>query len=88
MFLTSIPPAHLIRSRQGLPGLDQHSLSDILIGNTSDRRTTQILYLDQRGTGLSNPISADTVLQKGDRISQQARWLSLFRADNIGMRIL
>lgn len=43
----------------------------------------QILYLDQRGTGLSSPISADTVLQKGDRTSQQARWLSLFRADNI-----
>ncbi|EEH38174.2 proline iminopeptidase [Paracoccidioides lutzii Pb01] len=42
----------------------------------------QILLLDQRGTGLSTPITAATLGLVGDAI-QQAEYLKLFRADNI-----
>jgi pimeloyl-ACP methyl ester carboxylesterase len=41
-----------------------------------------MLYLDQRGTGLSSPITADTLALKGN-IQQQADYLKYFRADNI-----
>jgi pimeloyl-ACP methyl ester carboxylesterase len=41
-----------------------------------------MLYLDQRGTGLSTPISADTLALQGDA-QQQADYLKHFRADNI-----
>lgn len=68
---------------QGGPGFECSSPRSHPLTSFVHDKGYQILYLDQRGTGLSNPISADTILQKGDRISQQARWLSLFRADNI-----
>jgi len=42
----------------------------------------QMLYLDQRGTGLSTPISADTLALQGDA-PEQADYLKHFRADNI-----
>jgi hypothetical protein len=42
----------------------------------------QILYLDQRGTGLSSPVTAQTLALQGD-IHRQADFLKLFRADNI-----
>jgi pimeloyl-ACP methyl ester carboxylesterase len=42
----------------------------------------QMLYLDQRGTGLSTPVSAATLALRGD-IHRQADYLKLFRADNI-----
>ncbi|KZF24358.1 alpha/beta-hydrolase [Xylona heveae TC161] len=42
----------------------------------------QILFLDQRGTGLSSPISAATLAQKGNA-QEQANYLKFFRADNI-----
>ena len=41
-----------------------------------------MLYLDQRGTGLSTPISAATLALQGD-IHRQADYLKLFRADSI-----
>ncbi|KAG8630327.1 hypothetical protein KVT40_001946 [Elsinoe batatas] len=41
-----------------------------------------LLFLDQRGTGLSTPISASTLAQRGD-MDVQARHLKLYRADNI-----
>lgn len=41
-----------------------------------------MLYLDQRGTGLSTPISADTLALQGDA-QKQADYLKHFRADNI-----
>jgi pimeloyl-ACP methyl ester carboxylesterase len=41
-----------------------------------------MLYIDQRGTGLSTPVSAATLLLQGD-VNQQADYLRLFRADNI-----
>ncbi|KAL5320640.1 hypothetical protein ACEPPN_011450 [Leptodophora sp. 'Broadleaf-Isolate-01'] len=42
----------------------------------------QMLYLDQRGTGLSTPISAATLALQGDS-NRQADYLKLFRADSI-----
>lgn len=41
-----------------------------------------MLYIDQRGTGLSNPISAATLALQGDA-EAQADYLKHFRADNI-----
>lgn len=41
-----------------------------------------MLYLDQRGTGLSTPVSADTLALQGDP-HKQADYLKHFRADNI-----
>jgi proline iminopeptidase len=42
----------------------------------------QILFLDQRGTGLSSTITAGTLALQGDAI-KQAEYLKNFRADNI-----
>jgi hypothetical protein len=44
----------------------------------------QVLQLDQRGTGLSTPISGGTLADVGT-IEEQAEYVKLFRADNIGM---
>ncbi|KAK9487849.1 Alpha/Beta hydrolase protein [Lipomyces starkeyi] len=45
-------------------------------------RGYQVLYLDQRGTGYSAPISFGTLKSRGTD-EQKARYLSLFRADSI-----
>lgn len=45
-------------------------------------KTHRLILLDQRGTGLSTPLSAEVVLAEGDP-SQQADFLELFRADSI-----
>ena len=45
-------------------------------------RGYKILYMDQRGTGLSTPVSAETLALRGD-VRQQADYLRLFRADSI-----
>ncbi|KAJ5720884.1 Proline iminopeptidase [Penicillium malachiteum] len=42
----------------------------------------QILFLDQRGTGLSSTLTAGTLARQGNAI-QQAEYLKHFRADNI-----
>lgn len=42
----------------------------------------QMLYLDQRGTGLSTPVSASTLGLRGDD-PVQAAYMKSFRADNI-----
>lgn len=42
----------------------------------------QVLFLDQRGTGLSSPITVATLALQGD-VQKQADYLKLFRADNI-----
>lgn len=42
----------------------------------------RVMLLDQRGAGLSNTLSARTILQRGDAAAQAA-YLRLFRADNI-----
>jgi pimeloyl-ACP methyl ester carboxylesterase len=45
-------------------------------------RGYQILYIDQRGTGLSSLVSAETLELRGDE-ERQADYLKLFRADSI-----
>ena len=45
----------------------------------------QVLQLDQRGTGLSTPISASTLTDRGT-LEQQVEYMKMFRADNIGSR--
>ncbi|TKX24584.1 alpha/beta hydrolase fold-containing protein 13 [Elsinoe australis] len=45
-------------------------------------RGYQVLILDQRGTGLSTPVTASTLGQRGD-VDVQARHLKLYRADSI-----
>ena len=42
----------------------------------------KLLLLDQRGTGMSNTITADFLAKQGDA-KQQATYLKLFRADSI-----
>jgi hypothetical protein len=44
----------------------------------------QVLQLDQRGTGLSTPISAGTLAERGT-VDEQVAYMKLFRADNIGI---
>ncbi|CAP69375.1 uncharacterized protein PODANS_1_10390 [Podospora anserina S mat+] len=41
-----------------------------------------VLYVDYRGTGMSNPIHTDLVLKQGD-VNQQVEYLKLFRANSI-----
>ncbi|KAJ5662882.1 hypothetical protein N7507_003613 [Penicillium longicatenatum] len=41
-----------------------------------------VMFMDQRGTGLSQTITAGTLARQGNAI-QQAEYLKLFRADNI-----
>lgn len=41
-----------------------------------------MLFLDQRGTGLSTPITADTLALQGNA-QKQADYLKMFRADSI-----
>ena len=45
-------------------------------------RGYQVLYLDQRGTGLSSPVTAGTLAHQGNA-ERQADYLKLFRADSI-----
>jgi len=44
----------------------------------------QVLQLDQRGTGLSTPLSAATLADIGG-VEDQVEYAKLFRADNIGI---
>jgi proline iminopeptidase len=41
-----------------------------------------MLFLDQRGTGMSTPITAGTLARQGNAV-KQAEYLRQFRADNI-----
>lgn len=67
---------------QGGPGFACPPPQNMAITNTVLDRGYQMLYLDQRGTGLSSPISAGTLALQGD-IHRQADYLKLFRADSI-----
>ncbi|KAK4145494.1 Alpha/Beta hydrolase protein [Dichotomopilus funicola] len=67
---------------EGGPGFgnkepQNHSLTQVAL-----RRGYQVLFLDYRGTGLSTPISADSVLKRGGP-QEQAEYLKLFRANSI-----
>lgn len=67
---------------QGGPGCPCAPPQNSPITNTVIDKGYQMLYLDQRGTGLSTPISAATLALQGD-IQRQADYLKHFRADNI-----
>ncbi|PVH88522.1 alpha/beta-hydrolase [Cadophora sp. DSE1049] len=67
---------------QGGPGFQCSPPQNSPITNTVLDKGYQMLYLDQRGTGLSTPISAATLALQGDS-HRQADYLKLFRADSI-----
>lgn len=67
---------------QGGPGCSCSAPQDMYITDFILDKGYQILYLDQRGTGLSTPVSAATLALQGD-IHRQADYLKFFRADSI-----
>lgn len=67
---------------QGGPGSGCRPPQSMWVTNYMLDRGYQMLYLDQRGTGLSSPITADTLALQGDA-QEQADYLKHFRADNI-----
>ncbi|TAQ89777.1 hypothetical protein B7494_g1887 [Chlorociboria aeruginascens] len=67
---------------QGGPGFGCSPPQDFPMTNTILDKGYQILYMDQRGTGLSSPITAKTLALQGDA-HRQADYLKLFRADSI-----
>jgi hypothetical protein len=67
---------------QGGPGFGCAAPQNAPITNTILDKGYQLLYLDQRGTGLSSPITAATLALQGDA-HRQADYLKLFRADSI-----
>ncbi|KIW21325.1 hypothetical protein PV08_01905 [Exophiala spinifera] len=60
----------------GRPPQDQPGLTNEVLD-----RGYKFLSFDHRGMGLSTPVTADTLMLKGDP-EAQARYLKLFRADN------
>jgi hypothetical protein len=69
---------------QGGPGFGCSPPQEIAMTKAILDKGYQMLYLDQRGTGLSSPISAATLALQGD-VHRQADFLKLFRADSIVM---
>lgn len=67
---------------QGGPGWGCRPPQDMPIIDFALDRGYQVLLLDQRGTGLSTPVTADTLAIHGS-IEKQADYLKLFRADSI-----
>jgi pimeloyl-ACP methyl ester carboxylesterase len=69
---------------QGGPGFGCHSPQNNSWCTTMLDRGYQVMCLDQRGTGLSSPLSASTLGLRGDE-AVQADFLKSFRADSIVM---
>ncbi|TKA22389.1 hypothetical protein B0A50_08271 [Salinomyces thailandicus] len=67
---------------QGGPGMYCRSPQHYPWTQTILEKGYQMLFLDQRGTGLSTPITASTLQMRGNS-DEQARYLKLFRADTI-----
>ncbi|POS84190.1 hypothetical protein EPUL_002121, partial [Erysiphe pulchra] len=67
---------------QGGPGFGCSPPQNLTLTNTILDKGYQILYLDQRGTGLSSPISAQSLTLRGN-VQKQFEYLKCFRADNI-----
>ncbi|CAG8949644.1 hypothetical protein HYFRA_00007878 [Hymenoscyphus fraxineus] len=67
---------------QGGPGFGSPTPQDSPLTNKVLDRGYQLLFLDQRGTGLSSPITAATLALQGDP-RRQADYCKLFRADSI-----
>lgn len=66
----------------GGPGFECRSPQSYGITQNFLDKGYQMLFLDQRGTGLSTPMSASTLGLRGDD-SVQANYLKSFRADSI-----
>jgi hypothetical protein len=67
---------------QGGPGFGCKPPQDFALTNVVLEKGYQMLYLDQRGTGMSTPLSAATLALQGD-VHRQVDYAKLFRADNI-----
>jgi len=67
---------------QGGPGMECRAPQHYPWTHTVLDRGYQLLYLDQRGTGLSTPITASTLQSQGNA-EAQAKYLKLYRADSI-----
>ncbi|KAK5114290.1 hypothetical protein LTR62_002541 [Meristemomyces frigidus] len=67
---------------QGGPGMNCRSPPNYSFTQPVLERGYQMLYLDQRGTGLSSPVTASTLQMRGVN-DVQARYLKLYRADSI-----
>ncbi|KKA23673.1 Prolyl aminopeptidase [Rasamsonia emersonii CBS 393.64] len=67
---------------QGGPGFGCSPPQDYAWVGTVLDKGYQILFLDQRGTGLSSTITAETLALQGN-VARQAEYLKHFRADNI-----
>lgn len=67
---------------QGGPGCPCSPPQDSWITDIVLDKGYQLLFLDQRGTGLSTPVSSATLALQGD-VHKQADYLKLFRADSI-----
>ncbi|KAK3310564.1 Alpha/Beta hydrolase protein [Chaetomium strumarium] len=67
---------------EGGPGFGNREAQNVSLTRTALERGYQVLYLDYRGTGLSTPVNADSVLAQGEP-PEQAGYLKLFRADSI-----
>ncbi|KAI1156792.1 Alpha/Beta hydrolase protein [Nemania diffusa] len=67
---------------QGGPGFGTPAPQDSTLSKTMLERGYELLLLDQRGTGFSNPISAHTLARIGEP-QKQADYLKHFRADTL-----
>lgn len=67
---------------QGGPGFECRAPQNVPFTQTLLDKGYRLLFLDQRGTGLSNAISASTLQLRGDE-AVQANYLKSFRADSI-----
>ena len=67
---------------QGGPGMSCRSPQSYPFTSTLLDKGYQILFLDQRGTGLSTPVTPSTLGLRGPN-DVQAKYLKLYRADNI-----
>ncbi|KAK4239815.1 Alpha/Beta hydrolase protein [Achaetomium macrosporum] len=67
---------------EGGPGFGNREPKNVALTRVALDRGYQVLYLDYRGTGLSTPINAHSVLAQGEP-PEQANYLKLFRADSI-----
>jgi pimeloyl-ACP methyl ester carboxylesterase len=67
---------------EGGPGFGNREPQNVSLTHVALERGYQVLYLDYRGTGLSSPVTADSVIAQGERTAQ-VEYLKLFRADSI-----
>ncbi|KAL2815783.1 Alpha/Beta hydrolase protein [Aspergillus cavernicola] len=76
------PPTPWLVYLQGGPGMGCRPPQEYGWVGMALEKGYQVLFLDQRGTGLSSTITAGTLALQGNAI-KQAEYLKHFRADNI-----